>query len=70
MSDVDCVLEPTLVAYIERKKLECLLRKLFKRDIVVYVSSVASQASRWNDGRSFKGAGLWLTHSCLVPGEE
>jgi hypothetical protein len=38
MPDVENVIEPILAAYIDQKKLQRLLEKIFGQEIVVYVS--------------------------------
>ena len=38
MPDVENVIEPILAAYIDQKKLQKLLEKMFGQEIVVYVS--------------------------------
>lgn len=38
MSDVENIIEPILAAYIDQKKLQKLLEKIFGQEIVVYVS--------------------------------
>lgn len=45
MPDVDNVIEPTLASYIDQKKLQKLLEKIFGQEIVVYVSGQHLQHS-------------------------
>jgi hypothetical protein len=38
MPDVENVIQPVLAAYIDQKKLQRLLEKIFGQEIIVYVS--------------------------------
>lgn len=45
MPDVDNVIEPILASYIDQKKLQKFLEKIFGQEIVVYVSGQHLQQS-------------------------